>query len=368
MDDSNNCLSAFHFKATYKCLKETNEKGKRGLFDLDNCNKRNTEQEWIKIDSKYDPENIQICRFHDHMTCLTATNKTEDGSRFSYVLLTEYKNVLQAIPAQLWKVEKDSGQILNYAESNLCLGHILPPLNQKPSSSFGLLVIAPCEDKITSITNKWSFNPVNNDESNSQKCVDIPLPRLHSPIESVDVTELNSLKRQSHFYFKKHSYTNFCLQLKYSGKEKIGFVWSVCDINQPEQRWLNVGSKNKSRSIQICQAHDGENKCLMDNSGTISLVDYRSTAENSPAQLWEMNRRGELVNVHSGLCLHEDKNKYVAKIFLSTTNCNDLAEGDETLWFFLPIFDTAGHRISTDVQIPDKKLIGNNQNSQSKFF
>ena len=142
-----------------------------------------------------------------------------------------------------------------------CLGYIVRSL-QHPPTIFGLLVVAPCEDEISCIKNNWLLNPIN-DESNIQKCVDIP-PPLQTPIESATAVVKRNfeypLNCHPHFYFMKYSDTIYCLhQLKHSGEEKFNFVWSVCDINQPEQRWVNVGSKNNPGSIQICQAFGEKN-------------------------------------------------------------------------------------------------------------
>lgn len=182
---------------------------------------------------------------------------------------------------------------------------------------------------------------------------------------------MNSFNPHPHFYFKKHAFYDVCIQhqLKNSEKEKLYFGWSVCDINQKEQRWVNVGSKNIPGSIQICQA-GGEKKCLMDSSGIISLADYRSSVDDSPAQLWKMNSRGQLMNVYSGSCLHgfKHQNMEVVKLSLTTTKCGGLRVSYDTEWFFLPVFSPTGLRIySSDFQTPEKNSVGNNQKFKSKF-
>ena len=82
-----------------------------------------------------------------------------------------------------------------------------------------------------------------------------------------------------------------------------------------------------------------------------------------------MNSRGQLANVHSGICLHglEHKNGKFGKVLLSTTTYDGLSVRYETMWFFLPIFDYAGNRKCAGLQIPENNLIGNNLKSQSTF-
>lgn len=364
IDDPKDCLPSFHFRANSLCIEEANGNGTLGIFDLQKCNDKKTEQQWVKIVSKYDPEIIQICYFLGHMTCLTSTKETEDGSRFNYVFLTEYHdNALQVLPAQLWKMKTNSNMILNYAKSDSCLRFIPLAYNHKPSSSLGILAITPCEDDVMGLYTNWSFKILVSAKNKNQNCYNLSLS-LQSPIQSAAVINRNSknpFSCQPHFYFKKSPSINACLLLEYSEKKDMFFFdWSVCNMLNPSHKWINVGSKNKPGWIQICHAYH-RNKCIKGNNfgNYTSLVYYQqSTVEEShQAQLWKMNSGGQLVNLNSGLCLQQSsgKNKYGVKEMMSllTTNCEGLQATESLLtkWFFLPIFDRAGHRTCSDFPI-----------------
>lgn len=351
------CLPTFQLKHRVTspiCLQIKSHIGTKGILSWEKCNETQKEQQWVKSGSKDGSEMMQICLFDaGYVKCLTSSNETEDESRVKYVYLTVYHNNVKAsdnVKANhLWKITSNHRQILNYAESDSCLGYF------EADSYLNLLVIAPCKDQIPSIPNYFIFKPIN-DKKNSEICTDFP---KQNPTESAmfNVNSNNSFYCQPTFYFKKSSSGNSCLQINYDGKNAV-FNWSKCNKNQIEQRWVNVGSKKRPGWMQICSAH--QKKCLIDNKGVPSFINYKSTAEDNAAQLWKMNSLSQLENADSKLCLMDNslptqKNVGMA---LVTTECKGPASPYKE-WFFLPLYDSDLHRICADFQIFEKNLIGN---------
>ena len=128
--------------------------------------------------SKEKPEMIQICYADGKLKCLIDSNRKGRGLTKA-VLMANYQTSANPSPAQLWKFNSESGEIVN-VEFSSCLVTVVPMKIKGVPSSIGIFSSAisigtsPCKAKEVEneyAYRKWRFSPIV-DKDRVQMCAD----------------------------------------------------------------------------------------------------------------------------------------------------------------------------------------------------
>ena len=131
----------------------------------------------MKLKATEKPGVVQICYDDGRKKCLISSHQTDRQSTKT-VLLANYQSTSKASPAQLWRFNNETGEIVN-VESSACLVTILPRnipghtliIGTKPCEATCINSYS-CED---SSHKKWRFTRIV-DKDNIPICADFPIP------------------------------------------------------------------------------------------------------------------------------------------------------------------------------------------------
>lgn len=139
-------------------------------FEWEHCNYNMKAKRWVKIASKERPGMIQLCHADGRNKCLIATNQSDEVIK-NYVLLENYQNTAKVSPAQLWKWNNQSRQLMN-VEYSSCLVEI----GTKTSPTIWLITTQCGENDFPSFQKQWDLKPIMGNH-NSRVCADFQIPQ-----------------------------------------------------------------------------------------------------------------------------------------------------------------------------------------------
>lgn len=180
------CKPAFHLQSGFSkenCL-VANYVPQRGAYIFQWIPRINIDEpdRWVMLRSGEKPGVIQICYDDGRKKCLVATNQ-ETRESAKTVLMGNYQSTSKADPAQLWRFNKESGEIVN-EESFECLVTLLA--RNMPGATL-VIGTKPCEDMCRNSDacefthKKWRFTRIVN-EDNIKICADFPIPSKNNRI------------------------------------------------------------------------------------------------------------------------------------------------------------------------------------------
>ena len=167
IEDGSNCSLAFFLSKPRSnlCLSMLHDKPESSTFEWKTCTYNNKAQRWVKLASNEKPGMAQIC--HDgQKKCLIASSQTSERPNYS-VMLTKYKKTAEVASAQLWKMNKKTGQLTNVQYSSSCLAEMPNIMNHATLS----LITKECEgSENSSFETQWDFKPI---VDKDLKCIDL---------------------------------------------------------------------------------------------------------------------------------------------------------------------------------------------------